>query len=479
MFRRVFFALMLCLVMAPAAQAVEPDGALIRLTTGTKWSYRIVGGAPLHITSCAYTNNCEGRKDVPNLAGYRAYPRDGAMIFGGPDGGIYRFAGGAPLWVSSCSYAPTCAARIQVDAGSFTDTAHLKQYPVDGTVIRNATDGGLYRFAGGAPLLVRCDLGAGCTGYTSLDGGTFSKLGTATPASPHLRQFPADNTVVKNSDDNAFYRFAGGAPLPISPQASGQLIDSRTLLQSGTGTAALPHLRPYPAEGTFLNAAGVLYRVAGSAAVQLTNCAVLPGGCPGAVAVEPGTISGLGGGRLLATPKDGTVLRGYPSNALWEIQGGTRRQTFVNVPGIGIDDTAIVTFIPLPATPPPPPGPAAPPAPFEPVITIGYSVNHKGTKFTTLNVRDVPSGSKVSVSCNSRRRGCPFRSKSYSSSVKSGKVNLVNRFKSRRLRSKVVLTVKLTSSTGARKYQYIKIRAMKRPVRSTQCSAPGGKLGKC
>src|SRR6478735_8341515 len=233
---RVFCAVMFCVaIAAPAAQAIEPDGALIRLTTNG-YTYRIVGAAPLRITSCAYTNNCEGRKDVANLAGYRAYPNDGAMIFGGADGGIYRFAGGAPLWVSSCSYAPTCTGRIQVDAGSFTDTAHVKQYPLDGTVIRNATDGGLYRFVAGAPLLVRCDLGTGCTGYTSLDGGTFSKLGTATPATPHLRQFPADSAVVKNSDDNAFYRFAGGAPLPISPQASAQLIDSRTLVQSGTGT---------------------------------------------------------------------------------------------------------------------------------------------------------------------------------------------------------------------------------------------------
>ena len=66
-----------------------------------------------------------------------------------------------------------------------------------------------------------------------------------------------------------------------------------------------------------------------------------------------------------------------------------------------------------------------------------------------------------------------------SSHLKSGKVNLVNRFKSRRLRGKAVLTVKLTGPTGARKYQYIKIRTMKRPVRSTKCSAPGAKLGKC
>src|SRR4051794_3980463 len=138
---------------APAAHAVEPDGALIRLTTNN-YTYRIVGGAPVRITSCAYTNNCEGRKDVANLNGYRVYPADGAVVYGLSDTGTYRFAGGAPLWISSCGYGGGCAAKIQIDDGSFKDTAHVKTMPVDGTVVRNVNDGGFYRFAGGAPLLV-------------------------------------------------------------------------------------------------------------------------------------------------------------------------------------------------------------------------------------------------------------------------------------------------------------------------------------
>src|SRR4051794_5427986 len=178
-------------LLAPAAHAVEPDGALIRLTTNN-WTYRIVGGAPLHITSCTYTNGCQGRKDVANLNGYRATPADGAMIFGGSDGGTYRFVGGAPLWLSKCSYGGRCAARIQTDAAAFKDTAHVKAMPPKGTVVRNVDDGGFYRFAGGAPLLVRCDIGAGCVNPTQFDNGTFTKLGTYTPATPHMRQYPSN-----------------------------------------------------------------------------------------------------------------------------------------------------------------------------------------------------------------------------------------------------------------------------------------------
>ena len=84
-------------------------------------------------------------------------------IRGLADGGTYRFAGGAPLWISSCGYAPTCAGRFRSTTSS--DTAHIRRRcRADGTVVRNVNDGGFYRFAGGAPLFVRCDMGAGLHG---------------------------------------------------------------------------------------------------------------------------------------------------------------------------------------------------------------------------------------------------------------------------------------------------------------------------
>src|SRR3954462_15891452 len=150
-------ALLAC-APAVAQAAVQPDGSLL-LNKADGKTYRVVGGAPLHIASGTYTEGCKGRVEVANLNGYRTTPSDGAMIFGGSDGGTYRFAGGAPLWLSKCTYGGGCAAKIQIDDGSFKDTAHLKTMPLDATVIRNVNDGGFYRFAGGAPLLVRCDIG--------------------------------------------------------------------------------------------------------------------------------------------------------------------------------------------------------------------------------------------------------------------------------------------------------------------------------
>ena len=202
----ICFALLLAALPPTAAEAVEPNGSFIRLTTN-KYVYRIVGGAPLRIWQCAPLNNCEGVKDVANLTGYRPYPADGAIVRNLADGGTYRFAGGAPLWISSCGYAPTCAGRY--DLNNLADTAHIRAMPADGTVVRNVNDGGFYRFAGGAPLFVRCDMGAGCTAPTMIDGQTMAKLGTYTPAAPRMRQFPPDGVVVVNGDDNQHFRFAG------------------------------------------------------------------------------------------------------------------------------------------------------------------------------------------------------------------------------------------------------------------------------
>jgi hypothetical protein len=490
MYSRVCIAAVMALmtaVLAPAAGAQQLDGKLIWVN-GT--FYRVVGGAPLPILNCLL--DCSAPVEEKDLSLYRQFPRDGAMAFGAPDGGVYRFAGGAPLWISRCTYGLGCTPRFQIDETGFRVGAHVRQYPADWTVIRNIDDGGYYRFAGGAPLLVRCDIKPTCDDPLVFDAGTFSQLGSITPGRKNMLQFPVDGTMVKDADTGGYYRFAGGAPLPIAPCATCPTvqIDSQTLGSNGTATPNQPHLRAAPVDGTYLQAGSQHYRVAGGAAVSLTTCAPL-GGCAGAVAVDASTIAGLGNGRLRAVPSDGTVLRGLPSQRRWEIVGGNRRETFINVPGVDVDDDALAAFpieTPPAVEPTPAPAPAPAPAPtpvstpkpepaFAPTIASGYVAQNGRTRFTALNVRELPAGSRVDVTC--RGKGCPYKSKRYKPR-KNGRVDLAKDFRRARLRSGAVLTIRATAPNGAVKLMRFTMRAAnKLPVRKRQCALPAGKLKSC
>jgi hypothetical protein len=393
-----------------------------------------------------------------------------------PDGATYRIVGGAPLWISSCAYSNSCAGVKSVD-----NLAAYKQYPADNAVVRNYNDGGYYRFVGGAPLLVRCDIGPNCVSPTTVDSKTFSNLGRPNATVVvHMRSYPPNNSVVKNADDGSIYRFAGNAPLPIAAcTCSPTLIDNRTLLLAGTATPAVPHIAPAPAEGTFLVAGTTYYRVAGDAAVQLTNCAVL-GNCAGTVTVDPATIAGLAGGRLLRVPRDGTVLRGNPSKQMWEIDGGYRHQTFANVAPIDVDDGAIslIPTPPVPAAPAPAPAPTPTPvAPFTPTVNFGYRVRGSRTQFTALSVSGLPSGATVTISCGRKGHGCPYKSHKYTS--KTSRLKTPSSIKRAHLHSGATLTVTMRSLLGARKVVTFKTRRGHAPERASRCAGAGAKLTRC
>lgn len=471
MIRAVVLALAFALVAPAVARA---DGEVIQVT-GQPEVYRVVGGAPLWINSCDYAPGCGGLQQVPNLNAYRQFPADGALARQWDTGAVYRFAGGAPLWISSCAYGPGCPVIIEADSNALTHPSHVRAVPADSTVVENVSDGGKYRFAGGAPLLVRCDLGAGCSNPVQVDGGTFGALGGYQRA-PTMRQYPADGATVQNIEDGAYHRFAGGAPLPLGSCAgcSAVQVDNLTFRLAGTATPSQPHMLAAPVDGTFLTTGDAFYRVAGGAAVQLFDCSVL-NQCRGAVTVDATTIATLGGGRLLATPKDGTVLRGLPSKRTWEIVGGKKRETFIaGLGGIEVDDAAI-DRIPTEAPPPTPPAPA----PFKPVISSGYKVYSRYTRFTSLKVRDAPAGSVVTVNCEGRNRGCPFKKQRYYK-LRGTSLNVYSRwFKRAKLKSGAIVTVRVSSPSGARKQQTFKIRNRKLPIRTTRCSNPGAKLGRC
>ena len=116
---------------------------------------------------------------------------------------------------------------------------------------------------------------------------------------------------------------------------------------------------------------------------------------------------------------------------------------------------------------------------FKPVISSGYKVFRRYTRFTSLRVRDALPGSVVTVSCVGKRKGCPFK-KAKQYRLKGTTLNVYSRwFKKAKLKHKSTVTVRVTSPSGARKQQVFKIRSRKLPVRTTQCAVAGAKFSRC
>jgi hypothetical protein len=164
------------------------------------------------------------------------------------------------------------------------------------------------------------------------------------------------------------------------------------------------------------------------------------------------------------------VLHGVPSNTLWEIDGGYRRQTFINTTGIDVDDGAIAQI------PTAPPNTVAVPVPaFAPQIKFAYRVRGTRTRFTSLTVKSLPAGAYVAITCN--KRGCPFKSHIYR--PKKGKVNTPPSLRRRYLRAGTTLTVSAKAPNSTVKVVSFKTRKRRAPVRKIRCAAAGAKLAAC
>ena len=238
-------------------------------------------------------------------------------------------------------------------------------------MVRNIDDGGKYRFAGGAPLLVRCDLAelpepaAGRQRHVRrprlAPGRAEACASTRSTARPSCNTDTSAYLPLRGRGARSRSRAATAAPRWWSTTARSELL--------GTGTPAMPHMVP--------QAAGRLLphhrreRCTASRAARpssSTDCTPL-GGCQGAVPVDATAIASSAAAAA-GHAKDGTVLRGLPSKRTWEIVGGKRRETFIaRLDAVEVDDGAIGL---IPADGPAP----APPAPevFKPVISSGYKV---------------------------------------------------------------------------------------------------------
>ena len=282
--------------------------------------YRMAGGAPLYVSTWSAFGGPQPTQALSDQqwAALRPFPADGTVIRTAQNGEIYVVVGGAPTYVSTC--AVTCAVQVNIDqwdiANAGTTPSHLRAYPVDGTVIRTAQNGEIYIVVGGAPTYVStCTVT--CAAQANIDQWDVDNAGFAPT---HLRQYPADGTVIRTAQDGNVYIVAGGAPLYVSTcavtcaiQAN---IDQWDVANAGTVPA---HLRPYPADGTFVRTStGAVYEIAGGAPFYLDSWATVGGQQP-YTNIDQWDVDNRANpaAHLLPSPASGTVVSGLPSGDQW------------------------------------------------------------------------------------------------------------------------------------------------------------------
>jgi cell wall-associated NlpC family hydrolase len=352
-----------------ALRAFPADGTLIS-STATGRAYEIAGGAPEYI-SAADASSVPGwgsrpvlgvdQWDLDNTANpaahLRLYPADGTLISNVDNGRAYVVAGGAPLYISAADASQVPGWGTQPVTGlsgyEFGAYEHLRPYPADGTLIANVDNGRAYIVAGGAPLYISAADASQVPGWgtqpvTGVSGYEFG-------AYEHLRPYPADGTLISNVDNGRAYVVAGGAPLYISAADASQIPGwgvQPVVGVSGYEFSAYEHLRPHPADGTFLSTtAGKVFRIAGGAPFAVSSWSVF-GGTQPSVTVDQWDLENPAEpyAHIRTTPNNGTVVEGLPSATYWTFQNGERAPTDPSAGAITVDDTGLAVY-PIKPTP--------------------------------------------------------------------------------------------------------------------------------
>lgn len=306
------------------------EGAFVK-PAGSKYYYRIVGGAPVLVTTWKSYGGAQPYSiiDPQQFAKLRTYPKNGTYLKDTATGQVYRVAGGAPLAVSAADAAKlpgwSTVTKIPVDHGALVRRDHLRATPADGTQICRVDTAACYIVAGGAPLLVPASAMATTPGWSSRTATMVS--GAEFASYTNLRKMPVDGTNVCDAATGACYTVAGGAPLLMGatdPKVPG--FDPTTVVRAPHWEFThSTHFRARPVDGTVLCPVGdpQCYVVAGGAPVAIKATA------SPAVAIKAGVKVGRtelrSPLRLTHKPVDGTVLKSAQTGALYTVQAGVAK----------------------------------------------------------------------------------------------------------------------------------------------------------
>jgi len=320
--------------------------------------YRIAGGAPIYVSTWSIFGGTQPTVALSftDWSSLKSRPVNGTDISAAGNGTVYRIVGGAPLVVTSCTIGTTnfCADAIPVDPYSISHLDHLNAVPDNGSdlavALASGGTGSVYRVVGGAPLVV-----------TSCTIGTTNFCGDSVPIDPfavahldHLNAVPANGSdlalALSSGGTGSVYRTVGGAPLVVSACSIGTTnfcayavpIDPFALTH-------LDHLNATPANGSDVALAvggggtGTVYRVAGGALFVVPACNIASTDfCADAVAIDPYATDHLD--HLNSQPDPGTIVATTPSGSYWSFDGTCRSETAPRSGAITVADGGVDAY---------------------------------------------------------------------------------------------------------------------------------------
>jgi hypothetical protein len=187
----------------------KPDlanGAFVR-GAETGRVYRVVGGAPLWLSTCV--DGCPGVVNLPQaeIDGEPKIPVNGTFVRGSETGRVYRMAGGAPLWLSTC--VAGCPGLVNVN--QWTIDSQLPKIPANGVFVRGIETGRVYRMAGGAPLWLSTCVD-GCPDLVDVNQLTIDS---------RLPKIPVNHTLLLAIESGRVYEVRQGVPVSLSACPAG------------------------------------------------------------------------------------------------------------------------------------------------------------------------------------------------------------------------------------------------------------------
>ena len=310
------------------------DGTFVSVT-GSRDTFRIVGGAPIRVSSWTSFGSAQPvvMIEQPQFDRLRAFPSDGTYLSDSTTGEVFRMAGGAPLRVSQSDAATLpgwgAAPVWAVDHWALVNDDHLRPFPADRTELCRIDTGACFLVAGGAPMYlppadIRTIPGWDPNAATAVSGDEFASY-------LHLRPAPADGTFLCDVSTSTCYSTAGGAALTLPSTDAARMPGwsaSRAIRISHWEFANHAHLPRYPRDGTVL------------CPLDDATCYVIAGRAPlpiaAATATSVAALSTAGAPRvssfemhrpvhLAVRPVDGTVLQAAQTGTVFVVTAGVAR----------------------------------------------------------------------------------------------------------------------------------------------------------